>query len=115
MARSGADLRGVASFHGSLGSLHTPEPGSVKAKVLVLHGADDRLIPPQQVEAFKREMAAARVDYLFIAYPGAMHSFTNPDADKFAERFNMPLGYNEKADKLSWQEMKGFFEDVFKE
>jgi dienelactone hydrolase len=115
MARSGADLRGVASFHGSLGSLHTPEPGSVKAKVLVMHGADDRLIPPEQVEAFKSEMAAARVDYRFIAYPGAMHSFTNPDADTFAERFNMPLGYNEKADKLSWQEMKGFFEEIFTE
>jgi dienelactone hydrolase len=115
MARSGADLRGVASFHGNLGSSHTPEPGSVKAKVLVLHGADDRLIPPPQVEAFKMEMDTARVDYRFIAYKGAMHSFTNPDADKFAERFDMPLGYNEKADKLSWQEMKGFFEEVFTE
>ncbi|MCP3678273.1 MAG: dienelactone hydrolase family protein [Deltaproteobacteria bacterium] len=115
MARIGADLRGVASFHGSLGSLHTPESGSVEAKVLVLHGADDKLIPPEQVEAFKSEMAAARVNYWFIAYPGAMHSFTNPDADKFAKRFDMPLGYNEKADRLSWKEMKKFFEEVFTE
>lgn len=115
MARSGADLRGVASFHGSLDSSHTSAPGSVKAKVLVLHGAEDRFTTPEQIEAFKREMKAARVDYHFIVYPGAMHSFTNPDADRFAERFNMPLRYNEKADKLSWEEMKRFFEEIFSE
>ena len=115
MARTGADLRGVASFHGSLGSSHTPEPGSVKAKVLVLHGAEDRFTTPEQIEAFKREMKAGRVDYRFITYPGAMHSFTNPDADRFAERFDMPLKYNEKADRLSWEEMKGFFEEIFSE
>jgi len=115
MARIGADLRGVASFHGSLVSSHTPEPGSVKAKILVLHGADDRFTTPEQIEAFKSEMEKARVDYRFIAYPGAMHSFTNPDADRFAERFDLPLRYNEKADKLSWEEMKGFFEEIFAE
>jgi len=115
MARRGADLKGVASFHGSLGSLHTPEPGSVKAKVLVLHGADDKLIPAAQVEAFKSEMTAARADFRFIAYPGAGHSFTNPDADGFAERFNMPLAYSKEADTLSWQEMKVFLEKVFSE
>jgi dienelactone hydrolase len=113
MARSGADLKGVASFHGSLGTSAPAQPGQVKARVLVMHGADDKFIPPDVVKAFKDEMDSAGVDYKFIAYPGALHSFTNPDADKFAEQFGMPVKYDPAADEQSWNELKTFLQAVF--
>jgi dienelactone hydrolase len=114
LAREGMDLRGVASFHGSLKGVRPAQPGSVKAKVLVLHGADDKFIPLDQIEAFKQEMTAAGADFRFISYPGALHSFTNPDATEMGKKFNMPIAYNEKADKESWNEMKGFLTAVLK-
>ena len=113
LAREGMDLRGVASFHGSLKGVRPAQSGSVKAKVLVLHGADDKFIPPDQIEAFKQEMTAAGADFKFISYPGALHSFTNPDATEMGKKFNMPIAYNEKADKESWNEMKGFLNRIF--
>ncbi|HEX9654433.1 MAG TPA: dienelactone hydrolase family protein [bacterium] len=113
MARIGADLDGVVSFHGSLGSMHKPEPGTIKAKILVGHGADDPFVPPDQVEAFKKEMDEAGADYTFIAYEGAKHSFTNPDADKFGAQFNLPLAYNEAVDQKSWQDMQDFFNKLW--
>jgi dienelactone hydrolase len=113
LAREGMDLRGVASFHGSLKGVRPAQPGSVKAKVLVLHGADDKFIPLDQIEAFKQEMTAAGADFRFISYPGALHSFTNPDATEMGKKFNMPIAYNEKADKESWNEMKGFLNRIF--
>lgn len=115
MARQGRDLKGVASFHGGLTAAEPARAGSVKAKVLVLHGAEDRLITPEQIESFKREMTAAGADLRFVSYPGAMHSFTNPDADTYAKRFNMPLGYNAEADRSSWNELRGFLKTIFKE
>lgn len=114
MARQGADLKGVVSFHGSLAAVKPAEPGAVKAKVLVLHGGDDKFTSPEQVAAFKQEMTAAGADYRFIVYPGAMHSFTNPNATSYGKKFNIPLAYNGKADKESWQEMKTFFADILK-
>lgn len=113
MARQGADLKGVASFHGNLGTQNPAEEGDVRADILVLHGADDPFVPPEQVEAFKAEMEAANADYEFIAYPGAVHSFTNPGATAMGEKFDMPLAYNESADEQSWQELDQFLEDVF--
>ncbi len=113
MAREGFDLDGVVSFHGSLGA-HTPAaPGQVVARVLVLHGADDPFVPDDEVAAFKREMDAAGVDYRFIAYPGAVHGFTNPDADRFGAEFNLPLAYDPEADRASWAEMQDFFNRIF--
>jgi len=114
MARQGADLRGVASFHGNLSAVKPATPGSVKAKVLVLHGADDKFTTPEQIEAFKQEMKNAGANFRFIAYPGAMHSFTNPDADKLGKKFNLPLAYNAEADKKSWEELKEFLAGIFK-
>ncbi len=113
MARIGSDLDGVVSFHGSLGSMHKPEPGTIKAKILVCHGGDDPFIAADQVDAFKKEMDDAGVDYTFIAYEGAKHSFTNPDADKFGTQFNLPLAYNQVADKKSWQDMQDFFKKIW--
>lgn len=114
MARQGIDLKGVVSFHGSLNPVLPAQSGSVKAKVLVLHGADDKFIPPDQVEAFKQEMKAAGADFKFTSYPGAVHSFTNPDATEMGKKFNMPIAYNARADKESWNEMKGFLTTVLK-
>jgi dienelactone hydrolase len=114
MARQGVDLKGVVSFHGALTAVKPAQSGMVKAKILVLHGADDKFTTPEQIEAFKQEMKAAGADFEFISYPGAMHSFTNPDADALGKKFNMPIAYNANADKKSWDELKLFLNAVFK-
>jgi dienelactone hydrolase len=114
MARQGVDLKGVASFHGSLVPVNPAQPGSVKAKILVLHGGDDKFTTAEQIDAFKKEMKDAGADFQFITYPGAMHSFTNPDADTYAKKFNLPLGYNAEADKKSWAELGTFLGQIFK-
>jgi len=114
MAREGENLRGVASFHGGLATEHPAKPGKVKAKVLVMNGAEDPFVPAEQVAGFKKEMESARVDYKFVNYPGAKHAFTNPEADANAAKFNMPLAYNAKADRESWAELQSFLKRVFK-
>jgi dienelactone hydrolase len=114
MARMGLPLDGVASFHGTLGTDHPAEKGKVKAKVLVMTGGDDPFVPKDQVKSFEQEMAAAGVDYKLISYPGAKHSFTNPGADEYGRKFNLPLVYDEKADKASWAELQAFFAEIFK-
>ena len=115
MARQGVDLKGVASFHGSLKAVKPAQPGGVKARVLVLHGADDKFIPQEQIEAFQQEMRAAGADFQFTSYPGALHSFTNPEADENAKKFNMAIAYNADADKKSWDELKKFLKMIFGE
>jgi dienelactone hydrolase len=114
MARQGADLKAAASFHGNLTAIKPAEPGMVKAKIRVYHGADDKFIPAELVEAFKKEMTDAGVDFKFIAYPGAVHSFTNPEATGYGKKFNLPLAYNKKADKESWADMKKFLAETLK-
>lgn len=113
MARRGIDLDGVVSFHGTLATASPAKEGDIKARMLVLNGADDPLVPAEQVEAFQQEMAQAKVDYKLISYAGAKHAFTNPQADQFGEKFGMPLAYNAEADKQSWAEMRQFFEALF--
>jgi dienelactone hydrolase len=114
MARRGVELDGVASFHGSLGAGSPAAPGKVKARVLVLNGADDPFVKPEQITAFKQEMDAAGVDYEFVNYPGAKHSFTNPDATANGKKFQLPLEYNAKVDKESWNKLQTFFQQIFK-
>ncbi len=109
-AKTGMDLKAVASFHGALGSMHTPAPGEVKAKVLVCHGAADKLVPDADAAAFKAEMDAAGADYRFVAYDGALHGFTNPAATANGEKYGLPLAYDGAVDKQSWADMKAFFE-----
>jgi dienelactone hydrolase len=113
MARFGADLDGVVSFHGSLATEVPAKKGAVKGKVLVLHGAEDPMVPPEQVAAFKKEMDAAEVDYTFIAYPGAKHAFTNEAATEKGKKHKMPLEYNAQADEQSWAEMSKFLTELF--
>lgn len=114
MARQGADLKGVASFHGSLATDTPARPGGVKARVLVFNGEDDKMIPHEQVTAFKDEMTAAGADFRYVGYPGVKHSFTNPDADSYAKKFNLPLAYDRKADRDSWAQTLKFLKEIFK-
>jgi dienelactone hydrolase len=110
LARSGADISGVVSFHGGLDSPQ-PEVGrNIKAKILVCHGADDPFVPANDIEAFKSELNNAGVDWQMIAYSGAVHSFTQPIAGNDNSR---GAAYNEKADKRSWMAMRSFFDEVF--
>ncbi len=113
MARQGMDLDAVVSFHGSLATDTPAQPGVVKARILVCDGANDKMVTPQQIQAFHLEMKGADVDYKFVSYPGAMHSFTNPDADAYAEKFGIPVAYNAEADKRSWQDMQDFLKETF--
>lgn len=112
MAREGEDLRGVVSLHGALGSDRPAQAGRVKAKVLALNGADDPMVPKQDVEAFQAEMKAAGVDFKVVNYPGAKHAFTNPAATARGKEFNLPLEYHADADRKSWQETLTFLERV---
>ncbi|MBI2362655.1 MAG: dienelactone hydrolase family protein, partial [Elusimicrobia bacterium] len=110
LARSGADIAGAASLHGVL-ETGGPRPASdLKARVLVLHGSDDPLVPPAQVAAFMDEMRAAKADWQFVHYGGAVHAFTNPDAG------SDPAGgfaYDERADHRSWKLLCSFLEESF--
>ena len=100
MARAGSDLAAVAGFHASLG-LNTPAtaPGTVKAKILVLNGADDPFAKREQYDALKKDFDAAKVDYRIIEYPGAVHAFTNPESTELGKKFNLPLRYDANADQ----------------
>ncbi|MDH3199237.1 MAG: dienelactone hydrolase family protein [Candidatus Krumholzibacteria bacterium] len=108
MAMNGADLAGVASFHGGLPT--EPAPGKVTASILVCHGAADGFATPEQVATFQKNLADAGADWEFISYGGAKHSFTSPDADK---RGIPGLAYNEKADMRSWAALMHFLTEVF--
>lgn len=114
MAREGEALRGVASFHGGLGTDTPAQRGRVKAQVRVYTGADDKMIPAAQVDAFRQEMENAGVNYQVVSYPGVLHSFTNPDADEYAKKFNLPVAYNAEADKDSWAQLQAFLAEVLK-
>ena len=113
MARFGLDLKGVVSFHGSLGTAAPAEKGKIKAAVLVCHGGDDSFTTPEQITAFMQEMMQAGVLLRFNSYPGARHAFTNPEADSLGTRFSLPLAYNADADRESWQDMQCFLKQIF--
>lgn len=111
LARSGAALKGIVSFHGGLSTPSLDDAKNIKAKVLVLHGADDPYVPKEEVQAFQDEMKNGQVDFRFVAYDGAVHSFTNPEAGDDPAK---GAAYNEQADQKSWQAMKEFFAEIFK-
>jgi dienelactone hydrolase len=113
MARQGVDLKGVASFHGSLAVVKPDQPTLTKAAVRVYNGADDKFSTPEQIEALKKEMDDQKVNFKFVNYPGAVHSFTNPEATEIGRKFKMPVAYNAKADKESWADMQQFLKEVF--
>jgi dienelactone hydrolase len=109
LARSGADLSGIVSFHGGLDSPAPADGRNIKCPVLICHGADDPFEKPEDLAAFEKEMRDAQVDWRLIKYGGAVHSFTQPDPGFV----NAGARYNEKADKRSWQDMKLFFAEIF--
>ncbi len=110
-ARAGADLAMVASFHGALNTGNPAQPDTVKADILIFNGAEDPMVPAEQIAAFREEMAAAGVLYTFVDFAGATHSFTNPGADAIAEKFGMPVGYDERADRDSWNWLIAYLND----
>jgi dienelactone hydrolase len=110
LARSGADLKGVVSFHGGLATALPAAVGQMKAKVLVCHGALDPFITLEDVATFANEMQAATVDFQLILYGGAKHGFTNPAAD----RLGRPgVAYHALSDARSWAAMRQFFTELF--
>jgi dienelactone hydrolase len=110
LAREGADLKAVVSFHGVLTTKMPAQPGLVKASVLVCTGVDDPLAPPEQVADFENEMRTGGVtDWQVIAYGNTLHGFTNPAADGSMMRTAL---YNEQADRRSWASMKSLFDEV---
>ena len=113
MARIGIPLSAVASFHGSLGSFHSAEPGSIKPSILVCHGAVDSMVTMDDLSAFKQEMDQAQADYEVLLLDGAKHGFSNPQADINAEKYGLDLGYQQQADAESWSAMLALFERRF--
>jgi dienelactone hydrolase len=111
IARSGADIAGVVSFHGALDTSNPGDAKNIKCKVLAVHGGDDPYVPRKDVEAFEDEMRAGGVDWQLNVYSGAVHSFTNPEAGNDNSK---GAAYNAKADRRSWQAMKEFFAEIFK-
>lgn len=111
-AKLGADLKGVVSFHGGLSGVPADKQ-KLKAKILVCHGAADKFVSEKDVDNFKHEMDSIHADYTFKIYANATHAFTNPDATKTGKEFNMPIEYNEAADKASWIDMQNFLTRLF--
>jgi len=113
LARSGADIAGVVSFHGGLGAAEgmTADKDTLKARILVCHGADDPYVPAAEVAAFEKEMREANADWQLIAYGNAVHAFTQKMA---GDDNSKGAAYHEKADQRSWQAMKQFFAEIFK-
>jgi len=110
LARAGAKIDGIVSFHGGLGTPTPDDAKNIACGVLVLHGADDPFVPPAEVEAFHREMKNAEVAYEFVAYPGAVHAFTQKMAGDDPSK---GAAYQAEADAKSWEAMKAAFAKWF--
>jgi dienelactone hydrolase len=111
LARSGADIKAVVTFHGMLANPNPDDAKNIKAKVLVNAGADDPFVDQKQVDAFINEMRKTDVDWRVIIYGGAVHSFTVPGAGSDP---STGMAYNERADKQSWAATMELFKEVFR-
>ncbi|MDD5277281.1 MAG: dienelactone hydrolase family protein [Methylovulum sp.] len=109
LARTGADLKGVVSFHGLLGAPDNIQDKQIKAKVLALHGHDDPMAPPEQVLAFEQEMTVAGADWQLHAFGHTMHAFTNPVANDP----DFGTVYQPGADRRSWLIVQNFLAEIF--
>ncbi|WP_305983361.1 dienelactone hydrolase family protein [Roseivirga thermotolerans] len=114
MANAGYNLDAVAAFHSGV-DLPIKPTKDIKAKILVANGADDPFVPASSVARFRAAMDSVGADYKYVAYDGAVHAFTSPGANALGEKFNLPLMYNEDADKASWNELMSLFNEVFDE
>ena len=113
LAYSGASLKGVVSFHGSLIPVPADAAAKTKTKILMCHGAIDPFIKPEDIATFLQAMNDGKFDYQFISYAGAVHAFTNPAADEFAAAGLKGVGYNAAADRRSWAHLQAFFAEIF--
>jgi dienelactone hydrolase len=111
-AKMGMDFKGTVSFHGGLNGVPAAK-GSVKGKILVCHGGDDKFVSANDVNTFRHNLDSVGVKYKFKVYEGATHAFTNPESTANGKKFNLPIAYNEVADNASWEEMRRFLRDVF--
>jgi dienelactone hydrolase len=111
LARSGADLAGTVSFHGNLDTPNPADAKNIKGHILALQGGADPAVTRDQVNAFWDEMVKAGVDWQLVVYDEAVHGFTNPANGDDPSR---GVAYNEKADHRSWEEMRRFFDEIFK-
>jgi dienelactone hydrolase len=110
LARAGAELAGVVSFHGALNTPNPADARNIRGKVLVCHGAIDPYVKPEELQAFLAEMEGAKVDYQLVMYAGAVHAFTQKGAGDDPSK---GAAYNAAADRRSWQQMKDFFAEIF--
>jgi dienelactone hydrolase len=110
MARAGADLKGVVSFHGGLSSIEKAKADTVKAKVLALHGADDFFVPEKEVLGFEQEMKDAKADWQLFAFSNSVHSFTDKDAGNDPKSGQ---AYNPLTSKRAFKAMDDFFAEIF--
>jgi len=112
LARTGADIKGVAVFHSLLPEGNQGEAKNIKAKILVLHGAEDKFVTQKEIDAFRKELTEAGVTWQMNYYSDAVHAFTNPNA---GDDPSTGLAYNERAANMSWKEMHIFFDEIFAE
>ena len=114
LAYSGASLVGVATFHAGLIPAPIDSMKETHPKFLIMQGALDPMVSPDDIKGFKQALDDAKVDYQFIVYSGAVHAFTNPDADRLCAKNGLKgIGYNENAARRSWQEMQTFFDELY--
>ena len=110
LARSGADVAGVVPFHGVLSTPAAEDAANIRAKILVLAGGSDPVVPDEQIVEFKNAMRAApQLDWQLVSYSGALHAFTLPEA-------NSPehgAAYHPVAERRSWAAMRAFFDEIF--
>ena len=112
LARSGAPLAGTISFHGGLSTPNVKDASNIKGPVLVLHGADDPNVPPAEVATFEEEMRAAKVDWQRVGYGNTVHAFTNVEV---GDKPGAGARYNASSDRRSWEAMRTFFKEIFKD
>ncbi len=110
LARMGADVNKVVSFHGNLIGVD-PVKDKIKAAILVCHGEADEYVPETEVAAFKKQMDSLNIPYTFKSYANATHAFTNPEATEKGKKFNMNIRYDAAADSTSWADMKAFLKN----
>ena len=115
MARAGEDLDGVVSFHGILATNNPAKKDVVKAQILAFNGSDDPFVPQEQIDAFIKEIGVVGDNATLVIYGGVKHSFTNPGATEVGKKYDLPLVYDEKADKASWAQTQEFLNRVFSE
>jgi dienelactone hydrolase len=115
MARIGTDLDVIASFHGNLATQKPMPAGVFGGKIFVAQGGADPFVPQEQLDAFKKEMDAAKASYEVEVYPGAKHAFTNPAATENGAKFKLPLAYDPEADTKSWEKLRTLLGFVWQE